>query len=103
MWPPGRPHTYRERRGWPRWRVGRVGCAMTQVLRMMRWSQMSAAERAALTDRSIDHAVSPELREQIAALILDVRDRGDVAVCEALARFDGVEVAPGGLAVSEAE
>jgi histidinol dehydrogenase len=76
---------------------------MTRVLRMMRWSEMAAAERAALTDRSIDRAVSPALREQIAALILDVRDRGDVAVCDALARFDGVEVAPDGLAVTEAE
>lgn len=64
---------------------------------------MSAAERAELTDRSIDHAVSPALREQIGALILDVRDRGDVAVCEALARFDGVDVEPDGLAVTEAE
>jgi histidinol dehydrogenase len=76
---------------------------MTQVMRMMRWSEMDAAERAALTDRSIDRAAPPALREQIAALILDVRERGDVAVCEALARFDGVDVAPDGLAVTEAE
>lgn len=76
---------------------------MSQVLRMMRWGEMSAAERAALTDRSIEHSIGPGLREQISALILDVRDRGDVAVCEALARFDGVHVEPDGLAVTEAE
>jgi histidinol dehydrogenase len=76
---------------------------MSQVMRMMRWSEMSAEERTALTDRSIDRAVSPALRTQIGELILDVRDRGDVAVCEALARFDGVEVEPDGLAVTDAE
>ena len=76
---------------------------MSQVLRMMRWSEMSTAERTALTDRGLDHAVTAELREQIGALILDVRERGDVAVCDALARFDGVEVDPDGLAVTDDE
>lgn len=76
---------------------------MSAVLRMMRWDTMSAAERASLFERDLEHAIPPELRDQIGALILDVRDRGDVAVCEALARFDRVEVEPDGLAVSEDE
>ena len=33
----------------------------------------------------------PTLRASIAALIEDVRDRGDAAVCDALARFDGID------------
>ncbi len=36
-------------------------------------------------------------------LIEDVRDRGDLALCEALARFDDVEVDPDGLRVSDTE
>ncbi len=37
------------------------------------------------------------------ALIDDVRDRGDAAVCDALARFDGVDVTPDGLRVTDDE
>jgi len=76
---------------------------MSHVLRMMRWGEMSAAERASLFERGLEHTISDELRAQIGELILDVRDRGDVAVCEALARFDGVEVEPDGLAVTPDE
>ncbi len=76
---------------------------MSRVLRMMRWGEMSAAERASLFERGLEHSISPELRAQIGELILDVRDRGDIAVCEALARFDGVDVEPDGLAVTPDE
>ena len=43
------------------------------------------------------------LRESIAALIDDVRARGDAAVCDALARFDGIMLAPSLLRVSSEE
>lgn len=64
---------------------------------------MTPAERAALVDRDINRAVGPQLRADIAALVSDVRERGDDALCEALARFDGVEVTPDGLRVTSDE
>ena len=73
------------------------------VMRQIRWSTLSAEERRRLVDRDINKAITPELRDQISKLVDDVRVRGDVAVCEALARFDGVEVAPSQLRVSESE
>ena len=73
------------------------------VLRVLRWSETTAEERAGLVDRDLTRSIPPGLREQIGELILDVRDRGDVAVCEALGRWDGVDVEPDGLRVSDAE
>ena len=73
------------------------------VLRRLTWSDLDADARRALLDRDIDRSVSPQLRDQIAALVLDVRDRGDAAVCDALSRFDRVDVTPDRLRVSEDE
>lgn len=73
------------------------------VLRRLTWSSLDAEARRALVDRDIARSVSPQLREQIAALVLDVRERGDAAVCDALATFDRVEVSPDGLRVSDDE
>lgn len=73
------------------------------VMRHLRWSAMSPIERRALVDRDINRAIPAGLREQISSLVVDVRERGDLALCEALAQFDGVEVAPSGLRVSEDE
>jgi histidinol dehydrogenase len=73
------------------------------VLRRLTWSGLDADARRALLDRDIDRSVSPQLREQIAALVLDVRERGDAAVCDALAKFDRVDVTPDGLRVSDDE
>ena len=73
------------------------------VLRRLTWSDLDAEARRVLVDRDIERSVSPQLREQIAALVLDVRERGDVAVCEALAKFDRVEVTPDRLRVSDDE
>jgi histidinol dehydrogenase len=67
------------------------------------WSDLDADARRALLDRDIDRSVSPQLREQIAALVLDVRERGDAAVCDALAKFDRVDVTPDRLRVSDEE
>ena len=64
---------------------------------------MDADARAALMRRGIDDIFDPDLRRSIGNLIDDVRERGDVAVCDALGRFDGIEVGPDGLRVSAEE
>ena len=72
-------------------------------MRRLTWSQMSEPERAALCARGLADIFDPALRASIAELIEDVRMRGDAAVCDALARFDGVEVEPAGLRVGPDE
>ena len=73
------------------------------ILRMLDWSTMSANDRDALLDRDLNKVIAPQLREQIANLVVDVRERGDAAVCDALRTFDKVDVDPSGLRVSDAE
>jgi len=72
-------------------------------LRVIDWPRSDAATRSALFDRGLDDIFNPDLRRDISMLIGDVRDRGDLALCEALARFDDVEVDPDGLRVSDTE
>ena len=64
---------------------------------------MDAAQRLALVDRDLNKVISPELRQQISDLVIDVRERGDAAVCDALAKFDKISVEPSGLRVSDDE
>ena len=64
---------------------------------------MDDAARAALLARGLDDIFDPGLRASIGTLIDDVRERGDEAVCDALARFDGIDVEPDGLRVSDDE
>ncbi len=59
--------------------------------------------RAALFGRGLRDIFDPDLRRSITTLIEDVRDRGDAAVCDALARFDGIEVSPDRLRVGRDE
>lgn len=66
----------------------------------MTWAEMSPAERADLCARGLDDIFEPALRASISALIDDVRERGDEAVCDALARFDGITLRPDQLRVS---
>ncbi|MGI9644229.1 MAG: histidinol dehydrogenase [Ilumatobacteraceae bacterium] len=73
------------------------------VLRRQVWVDMDQSARAQLMDRGLGDIFDPELRTSVCALIEDVRDRGDAAVCDALARHDGVEVDPSGLRVTESE
>jgi histidinol dehydrogenase len=73
------------------------------VMRRQVWNDMDLEARDALMRRGIDDIFDPELRRSIGALIDDVRNRGDIAVCEALARFDGIEIEPAGLRVSADE
>lgn len=73
------------------------------VMRVQVWAEMDGPARAELFARGLDDIFDPELRRSIGALIDDVRQRGDAAVCDALARFDGIELAPGELRVSDDE
>ena len=43
------------------------------------------------------------VRDRVEAIIQAVRERGDAALCEFSARFDGVELKPDKLRVSDAE
>ena len=72
-------------------------------MRRQVWNRMDVAARHALMRRGIDDIFDPDLRRSIGSLIEDVRERGDVAVCAALAEFDGIEVTPAGLRVSADE
>ena len=64
---------------------------------------MSAADKEALCRRGLDDIFDSGLRDSIGALIEDVRLRGDQAVCDALARFDGITLAPHQLRVTAEE
>lgn len=64
---------------------------------------MNVEERDALMRRGIDDIFDADLQRSIGELIEDVRDRGNAAVCDALGRFDGIEVSPDGLRVSADE
>jgi histidinol dehydrogenase len=72
-------------------------------MRRLTWIEMSEPERTELCARGLASIFDPALRASIAELIEDVRVRGDAAVCDALARFDGIELDPGGLRVTADE
>ena len=73
------------------------------VMRRQVWNDMNVVARGALMRRGIDDIFDPALRRSIGELIDDVHDRGDAAVCDALGRFDGIDVSPHELRVSAAE
>lgn len=73
------------------------------VLRHVVWSPTGERSNVAVFDRGLGDIFDPALRSDIGRLIDDVRDRGDLAVCEALARFDGIDVGPEGLRVTDTE
>jgi len=64
---------------------------------------MSTEARATLMHRGLDDIFEPSLRTSIGELIDDVRERGDDAVCDALGRFDGIDVTPDELRVTDDE
>ena len=73
------------------------------VMRRQRWGEMDDGARHDLFARGLDDIFDPELRASIGALIDDVGERGDAAVCDALARFDGIELEPHQLRVTDDE
>ena len=64
---------------------------------------MTPQQRDALCRRGLDDIFEPTLRASIDALIEDVHLRGDDAVCDALAKFDGIRLTPSQLRVTEEE
>jgi histidinol dehydrogenase len=68
-----------------------------------RWSEIASDARRAIVDRGIDSIYDETFRDDIVAIIEDVRARGDAAVLDALRRFDGCELAADGLRLSEEE
>lgn len=64
---------------------------------------MTDDEKSWLYKRGTAAESAEELRPAIRALVEDVRQRGDQALLEALARFDGVEIEASQLRVSGAE
>jgi len=73
------------------------------VMRRQRWADMSEDARDRLCARGLDDIFDPTLRASIGELIDDVRERGDVAVCDALARHDGIAVEPDRLRITDDE
>src|SRR4051812_27228579 len=76
---------------------------LVAVMRIQRWDSMSEDDRSDLIARGLDAIFDPALRSSIVELIDDVRARGDAAVCDALMRFDGIDVSPDGLRVTDDE
>ena len=76
---------------------------LVAVMRIRRWDDMTDDEQAALLARGLDAIFDPALRASIVELIEDVRRRGDAAVCDALARFDGIDITPEALRVTDDE
>jgi histidinol dehydrogenase len=69
-----------------------------------RWAELDEAGRARILERPGTAKIfDPELRASIAEIVEDVRAHGDAGVVRALKRFDGVDVAPDALRVSDAE
>ncbi len=67
------------------------------------WSELGAAEREQLLGRGLERIFDPALRDSVAQLVEDVRRNGDDAVVRALKQFDGCDVAPDQLRVSDHE
>jgi histidinol dehydrogenase len=76
---------------------------MSGPLAVHRWADLDAAGRAAILERGLGDVFDPALGASIAALVADVRARGDAAVCDALERFDGCRVEPAGLRITDDE
>lgn len=74
-----------------------------QVMAVHEWSDMDEAARSALLERGVRAIFDPALMESIGGLVDDVAERGDDALVDALANFDGCEVPVERLRVSEQE
>jgi histidinol dehydrogenase len=72
-------------------------------LAVIRWDEADDERKGALLHRGVDNIFDPALQEGIREIVEDVRDHGDAAVSRALKRFDGCEVAPDRLRISDEE
>jgi histidinol dehydrogenase len=73
------------------------------VMRRQVWDQMDEGARARLFERGLDEIFDPDLRRAIGALIDDVAERGDDAVCDALRAHDGIDLPPERLRLTDDE
>lgn len=73
------------------------------VMRRLRWADLDEAGRRRLCQRGLADIFAPALQASISELLIDVRARGDQAVVDATARFDGIELEPDQLVLSAAE
>lgn len=73
-------------------------------MRVLRWGTLDENGRRPIIERPAGMRMfDPDLRDAVVAIVEDVRERGDAAVLDALARFDGCTVAPGAIRVGEDE
>lgn len=72
-------------------------------MRVLAWSELDDETREQLLGRGVKAIFEPHLRDSIALIIDDVRKNGDAGVIRALAKFDGCEIAAGGLQVTDGE
>lgn len=75
---------------------------LAQPLTVHSWPALESADRDRLLQRANEQIFSAELREQVSGLIEDVRNRGDVALVDALKQFDQCAITVDQLLVSEA-
>ena len=73
------------------------------MMRRMRWAEMDEPARAALCNRGLEAIFDADLKRAIGAIIDDVREHGDEAVCRALHDFDHVDLAPDQLRATDDE
>ncbi|MFG6199701.1 histidinol dehydrogenase [Nonomuraea sp. JJY05] len=77
---------------------------MPEPLRVVgEWRRLSPESYSTLMRRGLDHIFDASLRDTVLEIIEDVRVAGDEAIARALRTFDGCDVEPGGLRVSEEE
>ena len=72
-------------------------------MRVLVWSELDDETREQLLGRGVKAIFEPHLRDSIALIIDDVRKNGDAGVIRALEKFDGCEIAAGGLQVTDGE
>ncbi len=72
-----------------------------KVLTLRRWAELDDAEQARIMGRATSAILDPKLLAAIGEIYADVEARGDDAVADATARFDGVTVAPDDLLVTQ--
>jgi histidinol dehydrogenase len=68
-----------------------------------RWGDLNTAEREQAVTRGLDKVFDPQLRLSICELLEDVRLNGNDAVSRALKKFDGCDVNPESLRVTDEE
>lgn len=73
------------------------------VMRRVRWADLDDVAKDRLCHRGLADIFDPTLHASISSLIDDVRRRGDAAICDATSRFDGIDLTPDRLRVSDAE